>query len=320
MRCAHQKGWRGTTLLELSIAISMIGVIGLSIFSILNVGMVLGAKNTAVNTAHQQARVAMLQLVQDLHSAISLPALTDENSVPLPNPSPGVAAAGISFQLWAAGPYQICADAAADSTVIQIQLSAGDQVPMKGERIIVQSHEIEQDIVSVTSLGSYKYNIEVTTPIGVAIQGTGAPTSYNIPCFIADRCSYVVKNGALEWHGPTNKKAFAQLGNDIISPTPFSVPSTPAGALYYRFVAAIDVLQETTGQAPSLVPREKNLLAVRRPVEAMPILFNTAPIEVSDGACPGRQQLQLGIRNSADSPLPVRKKIPRRAFAQWDRR
>ena len=58
--------FRGTTLLELSIAMSLVGAIGLSIYSLLNVGMILGAKNSAVNTAHQQARVAMLQLVQDL--------------------------------------------------------------------------------------------------------------------------------------------------------------------------------------------------------------------------------------------------------------
>lgn len=231
----------GTTLLELSIAMGLIGVLGLSIYSILNVGMILSAKNTAVNTAHQQARVAMLQMVQDLHSAVSLPALTDANSVPLNNPVPNTAAAGISFQLWAGGPYQICADAAADSTVIQIQLSAGDPVPQTGERIIVKSHQIEQDIANVTDLGGRKYGLRVANPIGAAIEGTGAPTSYNIPCFIADRCSYVVKNGGLEWHGPTTKKAFALLGNDIISPTPFSIPSTPAGALYYRFVAAINL-------------------------------------------------------------------------------
>ena len=77
--------------------------------------------------------------------------------------------------------------------------------------------------------------------LGVAIQGTGSPTYYNIPCFITDRCAYVVKNGSLEWHGPTQKKAFAILGSDITSATPFSIPSTPAGALYYRFVAAIDL-------------------------------------------------------------------------------
>jgi hypothetical protein len=241
MRLRNGHSSHGTTLFELSIAMGLIGVLGLAIYSMLNVGMILGAKNTAVNTAHQQARVAMLQLVQDLHSAVSLPALTDVNSVPINNPPPNTVAAGISFQLWAAGPYQICADAAADSSVIQVQLSATDVVPLVGERVIIQSHQIEQDITAVTDLGGRKYNLTVPTPIGVAIQGTGSPTFYNIPCFISDRCSYVVKNGALEWHGPTTKKAFALLGNDIISPTPFSIPSTPAGALYYRFVAAIDL-------------------------------------------------------------------------------
>ena len=30
-------------------------------------------------------------------------------------------------------------------------------------------------------------------------------------------------------------------GNDIISSTPFSIPTTPGGALYYRFVAAVNL-------------------------------------------------------------------------------
>ncbi len=231
----------GATLLELSIAMSLIGAVGLAIYSMLNVGMILGAKNSAVNTAHQQARVAMLQLVQDIHSAVSLPALTDANSVPIPNPVAGTKAAGISFQLWAGGPYQICADATTTATVVQVQLKTGDVIPQVGERLIVKSHQIEQDITNVTDLGGLKYDLTLASQLGVAIEGTQSPTFYNIPCFIADRCSYVVKNGALEWHGPTQKKAFAVLGNDIISPTPFSFPSTPGGALYYRFVAAIDL-------------------------------------------------------------------------------
>lgn len=239
MRTDHYR--RGASLLELSIAMSLIGAIGLSIYAMLNVGMILGAKNSAVNTSHQQARVAMLQLVQDLHSAISLPALTDVNSVPLVNPTPGTAAPGISFQLWAGGPYKICADAAATASVVQIQLLASDIVPQVGERLIVGSHQIEQDITAISSVGGGKYNLTLAAPIGVEISGTGSPTYYNIPCFISDRCSYVVRNGALEWRGPTARKAFAVLGNDIISPNPFSIPSTPAGALYYRFVAAINL-------------------------------------------------------------------------------
>jgi hypothetical protein len=40
-------------------------VLGLVIFSLLNIGTVLGAKNTAMNTAHQQARTAMLKMIDD---------------------------------------------------------------------------------------------------------------------------------------------------------------------------------------------------------------------------------------------------------------
>ncbi|MGH8092242.1 MAG: PulJ/GspJ family protein [Chthoniobacterales bacterium] len=241
MKLSARDRFCAATLLELSIAMGLIGIVGLSIFSMLNVGMILGAKNSAVNTAHQEARVAMLELVQDLHSSVSLPALTDANAVPLVDPPPNTAAAGISFQLWAAGPYQICADASSTSSVVQVQLTASDTVPQVGERLIIESHQIEQDITAVTSLGGSKYNIAVAAPIGVAIQGTGSPTYYNIPCFITDRCSYVINNGALVWHGPTQREVFALLGNDIINNTPFSIPSTPAGALYYRFVAAFNL-------------------------------------------------------------------------------
>jgi hypothetical protein len=86
MRLKNGHPAAATSLLELTIAMSLIGTIGLAIYSMLNVGMILGAKNAAVNTAHQQARVAMLQLVQDLHSAVSLPALTDQDSVPIVTP------------------------------------------------------------------------------------------------------------------------------------------------------------------------------------------------------------------------------------------
>jgi hypothetical protein len=230
---------RATTLLELSIATSLIGTVGLAIYSMLNVGLILGAKNSAVNTAHQQARIAMLQLVQDLHSAVSLPALTDSNGVFISNPPPGSSAAGISFQLWAGGPYKVAADAVASSSVVQIQLGASDPAPKIGERLIIESHQIEQDITAVASLGGQQFNVTLTGPIGVAIQGTGSPTNYDIPCFITDRCSYVVNNGVLRWNGPNNTSAI--MGTDITSATPFSIPSTPGGSLYYRFVAAIDL-------------------------------------------------------------------------------
>ncbi len=71
---------------------------------------------------------------------------------------------------------------------------------------------------------------------------------------------------------------------------------------------------------PGLVSREDDLLTVGHPVHPMPILLNAAPIEFPNCARPGRQQLQLGIGNSADCPFPIGRKIARHAFAQWDRR
>jgi hypothetical protein len=180
-------------------------------------------------------------MVQDLHSSISLPALTDENGIALVNPSPNTAAAGIAFQLWAAGPYRVCADAAIGSTVIQIQIPNGSKVPVAGQRAILPTHHIESDISGVSDLSGGKFNLTLATPLPVAIEHTGTPTFYNITCLIADRCSYVVKNNSLHWSGPTTRKSFAILGTDIINPTPFTTPNTPAGALYYRFVAAIDL-------------------------------------------------------------------------------
>ncbi len=222
-------------------AMGLLGVFGIAIYSMLNVSMVLGAKNTAVNSAHQQARTAMLQMVRDIHFAVSLPALTDVNGLALVNPTPNTAAPGISFQMWSAGPYQITADSAAGSAVIQIQVPGDSRVPVAGQRVIVQGHRVEENINSVTSLGGGAYRLKLDNPITNAIDGTGSPTFYNISCFITDRCSYVVTNGSLQWNGPTTRKAFAVLGSDVVSPTPFTIPNTPAGALYYRFVAAINL-------------------------------------------------------------------------------
>jgi type II secretory pathway pseudopilin PulG len=250
----------GYTLTEVLFTTVLIGVVGLLIYSLLITGTILGAKNTAINTAHQQARLAMLQMVQDLHSAISLPQLVDANGLPIAAPSPGASpgsAQGISFQLWSQGPYRIAADRTASDNTVPIEIPAANPAPIPGQRLIVPTHQIEDNITAVagpSNAGNGKVQYTLTLahtlqyidpasniPRGAAISGTGAPTSYNISCYLADRCSYIVNNQQLQWHGPTAHKAFSSLGSDIMSPTPFSIPTTPAGALYHRIIAAIDL-------------------------------------------------------------------------------
>ena len=119
----------GFTLVELMIAAMAIALVGGIAYAVLNSGLILFSKNTAINVAHQQARVAVLQIEADLHSAISLPKLVDVNRVDIAGTGP---AAGISFQLFAgpqlsnptasSGPFKVAANAAAGQNKVKVAL------------------------------------------------------------------------------------------------------------------------------------------------------------------------------------------------------
>jgi hypothetical protein len=230
-------------------------------------GTILGAKNTAVNTAHEQARVAMLQMVQDLHSAISLPYLIDTdasgNVIMDATGAPALTtgpqdgpAAGIAFQQWSMGPIEIKEDTAplpGSQNFVKVKLASNSApVPTVGQRLIIPTHQIEGDITQVSGkwddLKLTLANMPAPSPapsaapspagtlLPVRIQGTTSGMG-DVVGFVADRCWYVVANNVLVWH----KQGTRIMVNDITSQKPFSTPTTAAGALYYRFVAAIDL-------------------------------------------------------------------------------
>lgn len=243
---------RGFKLIEMMFTIVLVSVLGLIIYSLLMTGTVLGAKNTAVNTAHQQARVAMLDMIQDLHSSVSLPALSDASGAPYASPAP-TNAEGVSFQQWSSGPHQIKNDAAAGQNQITLKLTtgAGNPTPIVGQRLIVPTHQIEADITAVSGgSGSFTVTLNniygpaltpaVTYPVStlpVGIYGTNS-NGGDIVCFITDRCSYAVSNNTLRWNWKGNTRV---VGNDITNATPFSAPTTSGGAPYYQFVSAINL-------------------------------------------------------------------------------
>lgn len=273
MRLCRQT--RAFKLIELMFTIGLTGVLGLLVYAILNTGTVLGAKNAAMNTAHEQARIAMLEMIQDLHSSISQPSLVNLN---------GQQAAGIAFQKWGydnvnakvnGGPHKIIQDAATGQSSIILSVTSGQGTPMVGQRLIIPTHQIEADITAVGGNSSSlnvtldNFNVKANTPasyqlpdgswalhtLPVAISGTGSSVG-DVICFITDRCSYAVTNSTLNWNWKSTAKT---LGSDITNskgvlydpskptdttnfpPTPFSIPTTAAGAPYTRFVAAIDL-------------------------------------------------------------------------------
>src|SRR5437868_6190471 len=102
----HKFSERGFSVGEMGVAVAVAALLGLVFFQVLQSGLTLTAKNTAVNAAHEEARQGILRLTRDIHASISVPQLRDPtyavvSSTPSPSASPGATpptAAGISFQ------------------------------------------------------------------------------------------------------------------------------------------------------------------------------------------------------------------------------
>ncbi len=232
---------RGAILIELMVSTTIVLITGSIIYTMLNTGMVLFAKNTAINMAHQQARTAVLQMEQDLHSAISIPQLVDSGKNAVAGNGP---AAGISFQLYSKGPLQVANSALRGQNNIDITVNG--YVPTAGQRLCIPTHQVELDISFVSS-GSTTRTLTLATPLQVDVlttlydPATNQNVAVNVVCFITDRISYVVSGSELRYFSPTQPPAGKLMANDITTATPFSIPLTPAGAQYNRFVAAINL-------------------------------------------------------------------------------
>jgi hypothetical protein len=243
----HREARGAMTIAELMVTCLVVGVVGLLVYSLLNIGTILGAKNVAVNVAHEEARVVMLGMMKDFHSAVSLPELisdVDTNGNPVTtstSPAPG-----ISFQLWSMGPFQIAADAAAGQNIVQISVPQGVKAPVQPvnppyQRLIVRTHQLESDIVSVNppNLGTAGGTVSLTLANNLPLPINAGAN--HIVCFITDRCSYLVKNGALNYYGPRAAKIFDLIGNTMTNPTPFSTKLTNTGTPWAQVVAATDL-------------------------------------------------------------------------------
>lgn len=241
---SHQRGF---TIVEVMMATGLMTIVGGMIFIVLNSGMNLYAKNTAVNAAHQQARSGVDQMLHMVHGSVSIPQLVDTTLAPIAAPGVGPAA-GISFQRFEAGPFPVVANSLASSSTVDLNSGSGSAyTPTTNSRLNIPSHNIEVNVASSSNLGGGIRRFTLTQPIGtdVTIEAGGddddTAVTYIISAFMTYRCSYAVIGTELRYY-PTNDLAtYKVIARNITSATPFTVPTLSGGGLQNRYVAAVNI-------------------------------------------------------------------------------
>jgi hypothetical protein len=229
-------------------AMASVGVVGLSIFYTLYYGLILFSKNTAMNVSHQQARMALMQLYSDIHSAVSAPSLTDSNGVMI---SATGSSPGVEFQVLVSSTAycQVAANVAVGASTISVGMPPGYPTPYAGMRLIVPTFGIEQNVTAVSVSGS-------TATCTLAGTSPNAITASNgdAVCFFTQRVYYYVTGApsqggsstdlVLDYLGVQRTQTYMIAANGLINgapydstcTTPFSIPSTTSGAPNYHYV------------------------------------------------------------------------------------
>ena len=188
----------GFTLAEMSVSLAVLGLLGMVVFEVLNSGLILFAKNTAVNVAHEEGRQGVNRLTRDIHASVSVPQLRDTSFAVVSSKAVGgvaPTAAGISFQNVASGPNYVWKDPG-NTSLIMINDGKGSPAT-PGMRLIIPFYNLEEDITKVAAAGSANHrNVFIkadqqTPPIDAPpMGGTFCITYYT------DRVLYVVRNGS----------------------------------------------------------------------------------------------------------------------------
>ena len=192
----------GFTVAEMVVSAMILAILGLVFIQVLNSGMILYAKNTAVNSAHTEARDGINRLTRDTHASVSVPQLRDTSfnvvsSTPVQANGFAPMAAGVSFQNVASGPNFVWQDPGA-ATLIMIK--DGVTKPTAGMHILIPFWNVEDDIVKVAASGTVNHSNVFLAQGQETIVASKAPlftdtgTNYAIT-YYTERVMYLVKNG-----------------------------------------------------------------------------------------------------------------------------
>ena len=225
----EQLGFRagGFTLGEILVSLAISGVVGLVLFSVLQAGSVLLAKNTGINVTHGNARLAGDRLLSLVQSAVASPVLVNSSLNPISGDGP---AAGITFlRLASTSTYSNVNNVTASATSLRLHRTAGMPAAEVGDVLIMVGTDattfastdvigFQASITGVSVLSSTDSTISFGSSIGSLCRP--AATSGNVllanaKLFLLDRMACVANGTELRLFNnasiPGSYQTLAQL-------------------------------------------------------------------------------------------------------------
>ncbi len=262
MRLSIVKKMKGFTLIECVMAMVSVGAVGLAILYTLFCGFILFTKNSAMNVSHEEARVALIELQNDMHSAVSLPELTDSNCniITTTGTSGSGPAAGVEFQLMVSSTQYcaISANATAGASSIKVGLPSGYPTPTTSMLLNIPAYQVMASMSSVAVSGTVATCTLSGTTVqnAITVSGTGG-TNFNVVAFFTQRVYYYVAGDPnlppmiidrqgdtatsleLNYIGINKTKSYVMASSGIENTQPFSIPQNVDGSLNIHDVVAV---------------------------------------------------------------------------------
>jgi hypothetical protein len=246
MKRLYSKARAAFTLTEMMVTTIVAALVGYTGYTILHVGLMLFAKNSAINVSHQQARKALLRMENDFHASTSQVQLTDSAGALLPT-SAGPEA-GISFQVLRGGPFIVSANASQGTS--KVTANFGATPPQPQQRLIIPLHRVEADIVSVSGSGP-EYTVTLDQPLRRDIRTTltdasGGAIPARVQSFLTERVFYAVSSGSLT-RAEATQSTRKIIASGVVANTPFRLAPGSSGTFDRKMVTALDLSTRDTG-------------------------------------------------------------------------
>ena len=194
---------RAFTLGETLVALGVFGVVGTVLFSVLQAGSVLLAKNTSINLTHGNARLASEKLVNLIQSAVASPVLVDASLNAVSGDGP---AAGITFiRLASPSTYTNVSTVTAAATNLRLRRTSSMPAPETGDILVMVGSDntsfsqtnvigLQAPISSVATLSSTDFTVSFASTVGALCNppdSSGNVLLANSKMFLLDKMACV---------------------------------------------------------------------------------------------------------------------------------